>query len=63
MLENIVKDISARQAAAAVNQWLVSYAGDRILAGTPASDAESKVRIVPILYVYPKKVLSAASAS
>jgi hypothetical protein len=55
MLETIIKDISARQAAAAVNEWLVSYAGDRFLAGTPALDTRSEVWLVPILYVYPKE--------
>ena len=55
MLENAVKDISARQAAAAVNEWLVSYVGDRFLAGTPALDTRSEVWLVPILYVYPKE--------
>lgn len=55
MLENVVKDISARQVVAAVNEWLVSYAGDRFLAGTPALDAQSEVWLVPILYVYPKE--------
>ena len=55
MLENLVKDISARQAAAAVNEWLVSYVGDRFLAGTPALDTQSEVWLVPILYVYPNE--------
>jgi hypothetical protein len=55
MLQNVVKDISARQAAAAVNEWLVSYAGDRFLAGTPALDTQSQIWLVPILYVYPKE--------
>ena len=55
MLENVVKDISARQAVAAVNEWLVSYVGDRFLAGPPALDSQSEVWLVPILYVYPKE--------
>lgn len=55
MLENVVKDISARQATAAANEWLVSYAGDRFLAGTPSLDTQSEVWLVPILYVYPKE--------
>lgn len=55
MLENIVKEISARQAVAAANEWLVSYAGDRFLAGTPALDTQSEVWLVPIIYTYPKE--------
>ncbi|HYV06135.1 MAG TPA: hypothetical protein VFB82_16175 [Blastocatellia bacterium] len=55
MLQNVVKEISARQAVAAVNEWLVSYAGDRFLAGTPALDTQSEIWLVPILYVFPKE--------
>ena|SRR6185503_7883493 len=55
MLQNVVKEISARQATAAVNEWLVSFAGDRFLAGTPALDTQSEIWLVPILYVYPKE--------
>ena len=55
MLENVVKDISARQAVAAVNEWLVSYVGDRFTAGTPALDMQSAIWFVPIMYVDPKE--------
>lgn len=55
MLENVVQDMSARQVMAAVNEWLVSYAGDRFLAGTPELDVQSEVWLVPVLYVYPKE--------
>lgn len=55
MLGNVVKDISARQVVAAVNEWLVSYAGDRFLAGTPVLNAQSEFWLVPILYIYPKE--------
>lgn len=55
MLQTVVKDISARQAEATVNEWLVTYAGDRFLAGTPALDTQSEIWLVPILYVYPKE--------
>ena len=40
---------------AAVNEWLISYVGDRFLAGTPAIDTQSDVWLVPILYVYPNE--------
>ena len=53
MLENVVKTISARQVTAAANDWLISYAGDRFLAGTPALDTQSDIWLVPILYIYP----------
>ena len=55
MLENIVKDISARQALAAANEWLVSYVGDRFTGGTPALDSQSELWLVPILYIYPNE--------
>ena len=55
MLESVVNAISSRQVLAAVNEWLVSYAGDRFLAGTPALDTQSNVWLVPILYLYPKE--------
>ncbi len=55
MVENVVKAISARQVVAAVNEWLVSYAGDRFLAGTPALETQSDIWLVPIMYIYPKE--------
>jgi hypothetical protein len=55
MLENVVNVISARQSAAAVNEWLVGHVGDRFLAGTPALDAVTQLWRIPILYVYPNE--------
>lgn len=55
MLENIVQEISARQVVATVNEWLVSCAGDRFLAGTPVLDSQSDAWRVPIIYIYPKE--------
>jgi hypothetical protein len=52
-MENVVKAISARQAVATVNEWLVSYVGDRFIAGTPALDTKSDLWLVPIVYNYP----------
>jgi hypothetical protein len=53
-MEDVVHLISTRQAAATVNEWLVSYVGDRFLAGTPTLDAGADRWRVPILYVYPQ---------
>lgn len=55
MLENVVKDISARQALAAANEWLVTYVGDRFAGDTPALDSEAEAWLVPILYIYPNE--------
>ena len=44
-MEYVVKGISARQVVATVNEWLVSYVGDRFTA----------LWLVPILYNYPKE--------
>ena len=55
MVENVIKTISARHVVATANEWLVIYAGDRFLAGTPALDTESDIWLVPIIYVYPKE--------
>jgi hypothetical protein len=54
MMENVVNLISTRQAVAVVNEWLVSYVGDRFLAGTPILDAHTDTWRMPILYVYPQ---------
>lgn len=54
MMESVVNIISARQAVATVNEWLVSYVGDRFLAGTPTLDHAAALWRVPVLYVYPK---------
>lgn len=53
MMETVVNTISARQAIATVNDWLVCYVGDRFVAGTPVLDSNSDLWRVPILYVYP----------
>jgi len=55
MMENVVNIISTRQVIAAVNEWLVSYVGDRFLAGTPTLDHTADLWRVPVLYVYPKQ--------
>lgn len=55
MLTDIANTISSRQATAAVNEWLVSYVGDRFLAGAPSLDANEDVWRIPILYIYPQK--------
>src|SRR5262245_52987531 len=55
MVENVIKAISARQAVATANEWLVSYVGDRFTAGTPVLDTKSDLWLVPILYNYPKE--------
>jgi len=55
MVENVVKAISARQAVATVNEWLVSYVGDRFFGGAATLDARSDLWLVPILYNYPKE--------
>ena len=55
MVENVVKAISVRRVVAAVNDWLISYAGDRFLAGTPVLDTQSDLWRVPILYIYPEE--------
>ncbi len=55
MMESVVNLVSARQAAATVNEWLVSYLGDRFLAGTPAIDSAADLWRVPILYLLPKE--------
>lgn len=55
MVENLVKAISARDVVATVNEWLISFAGDRFLAGTPALDTKSDMWLVPIMYIYPKE--------
>ena len=54
-MENVVQLISTRQAAAAVNEWLVSYVGDRFLAGAPTLDPKADLWRVPILYIYPQE--------
>lgn len=55
MLENVVKAISAREAVATVNEWLITYVGDRFIAGTPTLDTKSDLWVVPILYSYPNE--------
>jgi len=55
MAHDLEKAISAQQAAATANEWLVSYAGDRFLAGSPELDKKSDLWLIPILYVYPKE--------
>ena len=55
MVSNVINLISARQASATVNEWLVCYVGDRFLAGTPAFDAQASLWRVPVLYVYPNE--------
>ena len=55
MLESVVNIISMRQVIATVNEWLVSYVGDRFLAGTPTPDHAADLWRVPVLYVYPKQ--------
>jgi len=55
MIETVINLISERQAIAAVNEWLVSYVGDRFLAGDPALDAAADLWRVPIQYVYPRE--------
>jgi len=55
MVESVVKAISAREAAATANEWLVSYVGDRFIAGRPPLDNRSEAWLIPILYVYPNE--------
>ena len=55
MQQRVIRDISAREALAVVNEWLVSYAGDRFVAGAPCLDEPSRFWLVPILYVYPNQ--------
>jgi len=52
MITDIANIISSRQAAAVVNEWLVSYVGDRFIAGDPLLDSEADVWRVPILFLY-----------
>ncbi len=53
MIANIANLVSLRQAVATVNEWLVSYVGDRFLAGTPELDEQADLWRIPILYIYP----------
>ncbi|HZS03811.1 MAG TPA: hypothetical protein VFD58_02970 [Blastocatellia bacterium] len=55
MTESEVNLVSLRQAAATVNEWLVSWVGDRFLAGTPTLDSAAETWQVPILYILPKE--------
>ena len=55
MITDIANAVSSRQAAATVNEWLVSYVGDRFLAGEPQLDSSADVWRVPILFVYPQE--------
>ncbi len=54
MIANVANLISSRQAIATVNEWLVSYVGDRFLAGEPELDMTADLWRIPILYVYPQ---------
>jgi len=55
MVNDVINLISARQAIAVVNEWLVCYIGDRFLADAPALNAVDDLWIVPILYTYPQE--------
>jgi hypothetical protein len=55
MVNDVINLISARQAVAVVNEWLICYVGDRFLADTPLLDAGAELWNVPILYVYPRE--------
>jgi hypothetical protein len=55
MVNDVINLISARQAVAVVNEWLICYVGDRFLADTPVLDARAELWGVPILYVYPRE--------
>lgn len=52
MITEVANLVSSRQAAAAVNEWLVSYVGDRFLAGDPTLDSKADVWRIPILFLY-----------
>ena len=54
MTEDVINVVSARQATATVNEWLVSYVGDGFLADSPTFDHAADVWRIPILYVHPK---------
>ncbi len=53
MIANVANLVSSRQAIVAVNEWLVSYVGDRFLAGAPELDEPADLWRIPILYIYP----------
>jgi hypothetical protein len=55
MITEVANIVSSRQAAAAVNEWLVSYVGDRFLAGQPSLDVKADVWRIPILFLYPQE--------
>ncbi|MEK7833256.1 MAG: hypothetical protein AAB401_19355 [Acidobacteriota bacterium] len=55
MITDVANIISSKQAAAAVNEWLVSYVGDRFLAGQPKLDSKTDVWRIPILFLYPQE--------
>lgn len=48
MQGDVVHANSARRAVSIVNEWLVTYIGDRFIAGTPALDTQSDDWLVPI---------------
>lgn len=52
MITDIADIVSSKQAVAAVNEWLVSYVGDRFLAGDPTLDPKADVWRIPILFLY-----------
>lgn len=52
MITDVANLVSSKQAVAAVNEWLVSYVGDRFLAGQPRLDSAADVWRIPILFLY-----------
>lgn len=56
MIIEVANMVSSRHAAAAVNEWLVSYVGDRFLAGEPRLDVQADIWRIPILFLYPQEV-------
>jgi hypothetical protein len=62
MIAQVTNLVSSRQAVAAVNEWLVSYVGDRFLAGAPELDERADLWRIPVLYIYPAGIYSGAFA-
>jgi hypothetical protein len=62
MIANVTNQVSSRQAVAAVNEWLVSYVGDRFLAGAPELDEQSDLWRIPILFIYPAGIQTGTPA-